>query len=176
MSGMELKDSKCFILPTQDDTDWPLADREVYETALGHRFQTSGCERYLGLWIGKDATVVKNFEKPLIKFKERISSWGGVLVGHSSRIFILNVFILSVFSFVLRFLTIPGVGEVRWGGSLACLPLDSLPLAILAPPLGTPRKINISASCAASLIEVTSLFTLITTFLSEARTGLHRWA
>jgi hypothetical protein len=107
VSGMRIKPAKSFLLPTIREGVWEVAEIEAFANWGIGFCNISYCERYLGLKIGLNATVFHNFEGPLNKFRIRVIAWKSVFLGHSSRIWVLNTWILPVFSFVIRFFIIP---------------------------------------------------------------------
>lgn len=109
-SGCRVNLQKSFFLSTKE---WLPDDRHPLlgtpwegMTEIDACFPESGI--YLGILIGRNVKPVDMLEPAVNKFERRVQAWGQVPLSISARISVANIFLISIFSYLIQFILIPG--------------------------------------------------------------------
>jgi len=108
-TGLEVNPHKCKILRTWKGWREPATGRrwDLTRGTVWAGVDDVDKASHLGFVLGRAATVLDNFAKPVDKFYNRLIAWAGVRLGRASRMFVANVHVQSVLSYVGRAFLLP---------------------------------------------------------------------
>ena len=104
-TGLEMNAAKSAIIATGGRTDLRSALDNVGWSAL----RISGCERYLGTYMGHEVTLDDVFKPPYDKFVDRLTHYKKIKHLHSlqNRVIIWNTWLLTIFNYIFNLYIIP---------------------------------------------------------------------
>ena len=108
LSGLGVNRSKSVVIPTSDPERWPYIQEEIHHSPWPDLpVRASGT--HLGIVVGRDTTLDDVWKVPYVKATERLRVCGPFIKSLSlaSRVTFINVFIISIFSYVSLFFTVP---------------------------------------------------------------------
>lgn len=114
-SGCKVNILKTYLLSSKE---WVPDEQDVLlSTEWAPMRNTPSCfpdnAIYLGILVGNDVTPTQMFDRPFNKFENRIVQWSQIPLSLTSRIMVCNIYLLSIFSYVIQFTLMPKAVAVK---------------------------------------------------------------
>ena len=136
-TGLEMNVAKSAVIATGGRTDL----RRALDAINWNELPISGNERYLGTYIGHKTTLDDIFKGPFDKFHKRLKLYSSHKSKYSlqTRVIIWNTWLLTIFSYVFKFHTIP-TDYLGWIDSL-CVDWLGVGTYMKSLHLARPKKL-----------------------------------